>query len=169
MKRESDIVKFSHSLRVMFVNCTKCDNKHALDLFGIFFSNIDVVDSKDTGWELFSNSKYNLIIISLNIPEVSDGVELIEKVRKVSKDITLLVIASELGPSTYTKLIELHIDGFIIKPLYIKQFSDVIHKSLEHIKNKEDLYYLPLIHISKPTKLAMTSYPVFCLKKKKNK
>ncbi len=140
MRRTSDIIQFSHSLQVMFINCIDCNKNHSLDLFSIFFSNIDVVDTKKEAWEHFSKSKYDLIIIGLKVPEMTDGIELIEKIRGVSKDITLLVMASNLDQFVFTKLIELHIDGFIIKPVYIKQFSDIIHKTLEKLKNKEDLY-----------------------------
>lgn len=137
----TDLIDFSHSLRVMFVSCIECDKEHALDLLNIYFSNIDVVDTKKEALEHFAQNRYDVIIAGIKIPEIEDGISLIESIRDISKDITILSIASDLNTFHFTKLIELGIDGFIIKPLYIKQFSQIIHKVLEKIKNKEDSYH----------------------------
>lgn len=139
-----DLVKFSHSLRVMFVNCVDCNKDHAIELFRVFFTKIDTAGTKEEALELFKNNKYDLMIIGLKIPEVKDGIDLIERIRNISKNITILTIASDLDTYEFTKLIELNVDGFIIKPVYIKQFSDIIHKTLFKLKNKEDLYHYRL-------------------------
>jgi len=134
-----DLIQFSHTLKVLFVEDTKSINCNSSDMLSIFFSNIDVVSSSEEAYEHFEANKYSLIITSLNM-EYINGLSLISKIRKISKDIAILLISSNTNKYNLSKLITLGIDGFIIRPVSVKQFSDVMHKTLEKLKNKQELY-----------------------------
>src|SRR5665648_1192538 len=70
-----------------------------------------------------------------------------------------------LGLASYT-LRKMNLDD----TLAVCQQLDLKHISLKdfHLKlDSTDAQILSLIHISEPTRLGMTSYAVFCLKKKK--
>jgi len=140
MNQNIDHISFSHTVRVLFITCVECDTENATDIFRIFFSNIDIVDSKEQALEYFHNNRYDLIIAGLKLPEIQDGIDLIENIREITQGLTILTIAPSLQQVEFTKLIELGIDGFIVKPIEITQFSNVIHKTIEKLKNKSDLY-----------------------------
>lgn len=134
-----ELLNYSHTVRVMFVRDQECIKSHTLDMLEIFFSNLDLVSNCEEAYEHFLKSKYDLIIMGLNLPEKS-GIELIEKIRDISRDITILVISDDTDANDFSELIKLGVDGYIIRPVYMKQFSDVVHKTIEKLKNKQDLY-----------------------------
>ncbi len=134
-----ELVKYSQTVRVLFAKCVGREEKDVLSLFNIFFSNIDVVYDGMEALEHFKTNKYDLIITGLNLPKIN-GMELISKIRDISKNVTILAISSTTDKYDFTELIKLGIDGFIIRPVYVKQFSEVMHKTIEKLKIKQDLY-----------------------------
>ena len=139
VETSEELIKFSQTIKVLVVQDDISSEHNSLDILEIFFSNMDIIDSLDDAYEKFILNKYNLIILNLNIRN-KEGIDLISKIRDISKDITILVISSETSKFNFSKLIKLGIDGFIIKPVYIKQFSEVIHKTIEVLKNKQELF-----------------------------
>ena len=138
-KISDEMLSYSHSVRVMFVEDEICFQNQSIELLELFFSNIDIVSCCEEAYEHFLSRKYDLIITGLNFPDMG-GLELIRKIRDISKDITLLVVSSETNKYSFSELIKLGVDGYIIRPVDMKQFSDVIHKTIEKLKNKQELY-----------------------------
>ncbi|MEA3384224.1 MAG: hybrid sensor histidine kinase/response regulator [Campylobacterota bacterium] len=138
-KITDEITNFSHKVRVLFVKCVECDIQESMELLTIFFSNIDIVYDGEEALRYFNLKKYDLIVTGLNLPKLH-GIELITRIRDVSKHITILPISSTTNIYDFTELIKLGIDGFIIRPLEIKQFTEVIYKTIDKLKNKEELY-----------------------------
>jgi len=71
------------------------------------------------------------------MPKMS-GTQMITKIRDISKHITVLITSS--GTKNFIDLIRLGIDGYILKPVEIKQFTSIIQKVIEKLKNKQELY-----------------------------
>jgi signal transduction histidine kinase len=134
-----ELIQFSHTVKVLFVEDSICSANNSHEMLKIFFSHIDVVSDFQEAYEHFESKKYDLIITGLNMPHM-DGMTLITRIRKISKDITILLISSNTNRENFSELIKLGIDGFIIRPVYVKQFSEVMHKTIEKLKNKQELY-----------------------------
>jgi len=143
IEASKEFLSFSHKIKVLFVKCSDCIIQDALNLFGVYFSYIDVVCSKDEAMSLFDNNRYNLIITGINL-DSGNGIELVNDIRNISKDITILVISGENSQYNFSELIKLGVDGYLIRPLCIKQFSEVMDKTIEKLKNKEDIYHYKL-------------------------
>ena len=69
---------------------------------------------------------------------IMNGIEMITKIREISKNITVLITSSDT--QNFIDLIRLGIDGYILKPVEIKQFISIIQKVIEKLKNKQDLF-----------------------------
>lgn len=136
---DSNFIKFSHNIRVLFVQDLECVKCGTLDTLNIFFSNIDTVSSYKEAYNHFLANKYDLVIMSLNAPE-ENGIKIISKIRDISKSITILVISSNTNKFNFAELIDLGVDGYINRPVEIKQFSEVVIKTIEKLKNKQELY-----------------------------
>jgi len=129
-----DQIEFSKTVRVLYIEPDETIND---DTFGLFFDKIDRVKTSEIALEHFYENKYDLIITHVNMP-IMNGIELLSKIREVSKNITVLVISSET--KYFVELIKLGIDGYLLKPLEIHQYTSVIQKVIEKLKNKQELY-----------------------------
>jgi len=129
------LITLAQTIRVLYI---EPNEKLRKDIFDVFFHNIDIAIDGEDGYQCFQNNKYDLIITSMKMPKMS-GIELIAKIREVSKDISILVISTQTD--YFVDLIKLGIDGFILKPIEIAQFTSIVSKVIEKIQNKAELYH----------------------------
>ncbi|MEA3353286.1 MAG: response regulator [Campylobacterota bacterium] len=134
-----DLIVFSRTIKVLYVEGESKLRESAHGVFKIFFESIDTAKNGRDGYEQFLNNKYNLIITDINMSEMN-GMEMISKIREVSKDITILIISSVDDKEYFMDLIKLGVDGYILKPVKVKQFVEVLQKVIEKFQNKQKLF-----------------------------
>jgi two-component system C4-dicarboxylate transport sensor histidine kinase DctB len=87
--------------------------------------------------DFFEKNKYDLIITSIDMP-VMNGLDLISKIREVSRHITIIVLSSQ--EKYFVDFIRLGIDGYILNPIEVEQFVNIMQKVIETLHNKQALY-----------------------------
>ncbi len=132
-----DLMEFSQTVRVLYVEDDYVLREDTLGVFSIFFNHLDIAIDGVDGLNHFNSNKYDLIITGIDMPNMN-GIEMITNIRKISKDITILIISADT--KHFVDVIKLGVDGYILKPVEIKQFTDVIQKVIEKLKNKQELY-----------------------------
>jgi len=134
-----DLVEFSKTIKVLYIENNEILHNSSLGVFKIFFDHIDPAKDIDEAYNYFLNNRYNLIITTLELPN-NGGLELIRKIRAISKDITVFVISGESDKDYFIDLIKLGIDGYVLKPVKVSQFVEVLQKVIEKFKNKQELF-----------------------------
>ncbi|NOZ45391.1 MAG: response regulator [Chlorobi bacterium] len=76
-----------------------------------------------------SNKLINLVLLDLNIPYI-DGFELIKKIKKINKELPIIVQTADAYPETRTKVIKLGGDDFITKPIKREELNKLVSKYL---------------------------------------
>ncbi|MEA3498418.1 MAG: hybrid sensor histidine kinase/response regulator [Campylobacterota bacterium] len=132
-----DLIKYSKTVRVLYVESDNYFRENSFGVFKVFFHRIDTARDGQEGFEYFKNNKYDLIITSIDMPNMT-GVEMITKIREISKNITILITSSDTN--NFIDLIRLGIDGYILKPVEVKQFTSIIQKVIEKLENKQKIY-----------------------------
>ncbi len=132
-----DLIEFSKTVKVLYVDKPSNFRDDYFSIFKIFFHEIDVASDGEEALEYFKNNKYDLIITAIDMP-VMNGLELISKIREVSRHITILVHSSQ--EKYFVDFIRLGIDGYILNPIEIEQFVDIMQKVIETLHNKQALY-----------------------------
>ena len=132
-----DLIEFSHTVKVLYVDNDPERMEDCRGIFKIFFNDIDFATNGEEGYELFNNNRYNLIITAIDMP-VMNGVEMISKIREISRHITILALNSE--ERYFVELIRYGIDGYILLPIEVQQFVSIMQKVLETLYNKQGLY-----------------------------
>ncbi len=132
-----DLVEFSQTVRVLYVedNCNLRED--TLGIFKIFFNQIDTAIDGVDGLNNFMDNKYDLIITGVDMPNM-DGIEMITKIREISKHITILIISSDV--KHFVDVIKLGVNGYIVKPVNIQEFTSVLQKVIEKLQDKQELY-----------------------------
>lgn len=115
--------------RILFVD----DDTDALETYvkavSLADHQADVASSALEGWDLIRKTKYDLIFVDLNIPEVS-GFELIEKLTKdrKKKKIPIVVISALPEDNLVNEVLNAGAQLFLEKPVALVDLLAVIEK-----------------------------------------
>jgi DNA-binding response OmpR family regulator len=102
------------------------------DVLSNYFSNITTaVDGKEA-WEKYSTStkKFDLVISDVKMPNM-DGIELARKLKNDNQDNSIIILSDINDVESFTKLINIGIDGFVIKPFIFDKLARRIINILE--------------------------------------
>ncbi len=134
-----NLVQFSRTLKILYVEDSLEAREQTLKLLENFFADIVVaVDGKE-GLEKFYRNDIDLIFTDLNMPHM-DGISMLKKIRETNDTIPYIVLSAHNEPDYFMETIKLGVDGYILKPIEIEQFSTLLYKIIEKIKlKKEDI------------------------------
>ena len=80
----------------------------------------------------------DIILTDLSMP-IMDGIEMIEEIKKIKKDIPILITTAHQDISYLKKAIELGVTSYILKPIDIRNIIKSIEKAMEPILLKKEL------------------------------
>ncbi len=147
MEKLIKVKNFSNHLNILYVEDDENLQLITIDILSEFFTNITTANDGIDALEKFKNTSFDLIISDIDMPNMN-GINMISEIRKMSSDVVILILSAYIKPEYFIETIKLGIDGYIIKPLDFQQFTALIYKSVEKIKNKKKLeeYNLYLEH-----------------------
>lgn len=79
----------------------------------------------------------DIIVADIQMPGMT-GIELVEKIREISKNIKIIFISAHSDFEFCKKAILLGANDYILKPIQLKEFMPVIQKNLEELKKERD-------------------------------
>lgn len=100
---------------------------------------IPAVDGKD-GLEKFieNQEEIDIIVTDLSMPNM-DGLEMIEEIKKINKDVPVLITTAHQDISYLKQAIELGVTSYIIKPIDIRNIIKSISKAIEPVNERKEL------------------------------
>jgi len=128
-----ELIKYSQHLKLLYVE----DNADAREMTAMiledFFDKIVIAVDGEDGFEKFQENEIDLIITDINMPRLN-GLDMIEKIRAIDDDVSILVLSAHNEDDFFIRSIKLNIDGYLLKPIDIDQFSNMLNKVIQ--KNK---------------------------------
>ncbi len=104
----------------------------------------DIYEADDglEAWKLYIKYKPDILLSDITMPNM-DGLELIEKIREVDKDIIVIILSAHNEEDKLLKAMELNLSSYQIKPINRKKLNDSISKAINSLekKDKEMLCY----------------------------
>ena len=128
-------------IRLLYVEDDPKAREATLRIFKKFFEDITVAVDGQDGLEKVQNNNFDLIITDLNMPKLS-GIDMIEQIRKLNKDIYTIVISANSDQQSFMQTIMLGVKGYIIKPMNIAQFIDTIKIAVKNINAQKQINIL---------------------------
>jgi len=131
---EKMVFEYARNMTVMVVD----DEDMTLEIYKEVFEGIfNIVDTATDGQEaynLWSNGKrkYDLIITDLMMPNM-DGFELINKIRLKSPEQHIIVLSAIIDINEMRSIIELGIDGILVKPYNQERMFAIFSRVLKLI------------------------------------
>jgi len=95
-----------------------------------FFKNLDVAKDGEEALEKFKQKHYDIIITDMNMPKLN-GFELAQEIRKLDKEISIIFLSGSNDIDSLLKSINIGIDGYLLKPINLEQFIQVLTRVLQ--------------------------------------
>ncbi len=103
---------------------------------------VDTASSGEEALELFRSQHYPLVISDIRMPGIS-GIELLQEVKKISKDTQVIIITSHASVESTISALRLGAYDYLLKPFEeIELISAVVNRAVEKIgltKEKQSL------------------------------
>lgn len=144
MDNINNLIKHSKKIKLLYVEDNEAAREATQIILEEFFAEITVaVDGLD-GLEQFKNnydsdkdsSSFELIITDINMPKMN-GLDMIENIKKINDTIPVLVFSAENESESFIRSIKLDVDGYLLKPIDLSQFTGILSKVLEKIRLKK--------------------------------
>jgi len=133
-----EIIENTSNIKLLYVEDNEQARIPTLAVLSEFFTNIVVaIDGRD-GLQKYSENDIELIITDINMPNL-DGLDMIEVIRKKNKDIPILLLSAYSDIEYFRRSIHLGVDGYLLKPIDLTQFLELMDKIVVKIKTKQDL------------------------------
>jgi len=129
----SSLMKNSKDLRVLYVEDNKDVRESTKEILERFFQDISLGMNGLDGLEKFEQNEYDVVITDINMP-VMNGIEMIKNIRKTDNDIPILIISAHSESGYFMDAIKQNIDGYLLKPLEMKQLINQLLKTVEKIR-----------------------------------
>lgn len=129
----------ARNLTLLYVEDNNGARAGSMLIFEEFFGRvIEAVDGED-GLEKFKNHHIDLVITDINMPHMS-GLEMAAHIRKLSPKTPLLILSAYNEAEYFIESIRLGVEGYLLKPIEIGQFMDVLSNVIEkiHLKAEHD-------------------------------
>ncbi len=134
------LVKMGKTLKVLYVEDNEAVRTSTFGMLQRFFTEVTIgVDGED-GLSKFTEAGekyYDLILTDINMPKMN-GIEMIRGIRQTDKNVSILILSAHNETSFFTESIKLGIEGYLLKPIDLQQFMDVLISSVEKITLRQE-------------------------------
>jgi len=103
--------------------------KALVDYISIFIDNIYQASNGIEAFTMYEKYKPNIIFTDINMP-LLNGLDLIDKIRKIDKNIEIIIISAYTDTEYLLRAVELHLASYLVKPIEADKLKDTLLKSI---------------------------------------
>jgi len=133
-----NIIKYTSSMNLLFVEDNNEAREATLYILEEFFENIIVATDGEDGYQKFKDNQIDLIITDINMPKLN-GFKMIEKIKLINQNVPVLILSAHNESNFFMESIKLGVDGYLLKPIILEQFINVLEKSISKIRLQNEL------------------------------
>lgn len=136
---------FLKNLTVLFVEDEQLAREKLAKLLDKVFKNVIICENGQEGLDKFttrfnSNEKIDLIISDINMP-IMNGLEMLEKIRDLDKEVPLIYTTARSESENILKAVSLNVSHYILKPIdsedLLKKVYEICEKQYVEKKLEE--------------------------------
>lgn len=106
-----------------------------VEYISIFIDTIYEASDGKEALAIYEEYKPNILFADINMPYIN-GLDLIEQIRKVDKNIEIVIISAYTDTEYLLRAVELHLASYIVKPIETGKLKDTLLKSIDSAKLK---------------------------------
>ena len=108
------------------------------NFFSKLFGKVECAKDGEEAWKMWQQDSYDLLVTDLTMPKMG-GVELIQKIRSIDPYAHIIILTAHNDKEGLINSINLHVDGFLLKPLELQNFSELLARVAHEIDTKKRL------------------------------
>ena len=146
LKKLKQIKNITKDMNILYVEDNDSLRDVTVPIFSQMFDNLVVASNGKEGLEIYKNhidkNKIQLIISDIEMPYMS-GIEMIKEIKSIDSVIPIVFLTAYSQKEYFMSSIDLAIDGYILKPLNIETFMEVILRISEKyfLNNETELSF----------------------------
>mgnify|MGYP005992642233 CR=1 FL=1 len=129
------IENYKKNLNLLYIEDDPVISKKIKTILEKFFNKVLIANEGEEAFKIYENNKIDLIISDINMPKMN-GLQFLELLRKKSPDIPFIFVTAREDPNMMLKAIQLDIDNYILKPIDLKDFLNIINNACEKLYRK---------------------------------
>lgn len=133
-----DIIKKSQPLHLLYVEDNEEARESKLLILREFFSKITIAVNGEEGLQKFNDNEIDIVITDINMPKLN-GLDMAQQMKNMNSAIPILVLSAYNDVEYFTQSIKIGIDGYLLKPIDIKQFIEVLRKVINRLYLEEEV------------------------------
>jgi len=135
------IVKDNRNMTLLYVEDDLLSRELVSEILKDLFPNIIMAKNGKEGLEKFRTHKIDLIISDIYMP-VMGGLEMIQTIRETNQEVAIIMLSAYSETEYFLKGIEYGVDGYLLKPFNLEQFTATLGNILRGVALKRELYSL---------------------------
>lgn len=132
--------EIAYDMKVLFVEDEIEIQEQLKHFFARFFGRVDTADNGVEALDLYNLHSYDLVITDLTMPFM-DGIELSANIRSIKESQHIIVVSAHSESEKLIELINIGVDGFILKPVDIQRVIQMLLKTCQSIYDHKMLHY----------------------------
>jgi len=128
-----ELALLTKDLKLLYIEDDKDARETTLKILKSFFKNITTAVDGYDGIEKFMEGDFDLILSDINMPRIN-GLEMLKIIREKDHNIPVLMLSAYDSSDYFIEAIDLDINGYILKPLMMDQFSKTILNTVKKMK-----------------------------------
>jgi YesN/AraC family two-component response regulator len=134
--------EYTKDLTILYVEDNESLRLSTQKVFDNFFKQVDIAIDGDDGLEMYLNhrkefgSYYNLVITDISMP-VMDGVQMSKEILTHNSTQSIIFVTAHNESSYLLEAIKMGASGFLIKPLKIDEFANMLYKVCQAISDRK--------------------------------
>lgn len=129
MIKPKDLKEAAQGISVLYVEDDIELRQNTVRLLSSFFTDIGVADNGLEGLNTYKAGQYDLVITDINMP-VMNGVKMSQQIKRENPQQVIVVISAHDEARYLLELINLGIDYYILKPLDLTKFLNILYKAV---------------------------------------
>ena len=131
----SDILKYSSTLSILYVEDDQELQYHTNELLSALFKSVKMANDGVQALKLFNEENFDILITDIKMPNM-DGLELITQVKDIDPSQCIIITSAYNDSENLLKFINIGISQFIIKPLNLSSLQNVLYNVSKTIINE---------------------------------
>ncbi|WP_373001358.1 EAL domain-containing protein [Sulfurimonas sp.] len=136
--RIQECVVLCNDLNILYVEDNEEARQFTMEMLKRFFKSITVAADGEDGLAKFKENEFDMILTDINMPKMN-GLEMAKEIKSINKSIPILILSAHNEENYFISSIQIGIDGYLLKPLEISQFTDTLLKSVEKIHLQKEI------------------------------
>jgi len=126
------------TMQVLYVEDDKTVRDAMHLFFESYFKKVVYACNGEEGFRYFQEEDFDLIITDIAMPGMN-GIEMIREIRKIDENIPIIITSAYSDTTYFQQAISSKVDGYLIKPINILQFEELLDRIVEKIQKRKEI------------------------------